>query len=152
MHLAELNIGKPRFPVDDPRMSEFTDNLARVNAMAEKMPGFVWMHKDDTGHAMHMPTPWPGMAANLSVWETAEALEHFVWNTVHKRFYNRKHEWFSPMAERHMVLWWVEPGHRPDLREAKARLDHLEAHGDTEHAFSWAYLPHIRLWQEQRCG
>ena len=30
------------------------------------------------------------MAVNMSVWETVEHLEQYVWNTVHKRFYNRK--------------------------------------------------------------
>jgi hypothetical protein len=30
MHLAELNIGKFRYPTTDPRMAEFMDNLDRV--------------------------------------------------------------------------------------------------------------------------
>ena len=36
--------------------------------------------------------------------ESAEQLEHFVWNTVHKQFYNRKHEWFSVMEAHHLGL------------------------------------------------
>ena len=42
MHVAELNIGRLNYPIDDPRMADFVDNLGRVNAMAERMPGFVW--------------------------------------------------------------------------------------------------------------
>ena len=33
---------------DDPRMADFYNNLARVNALAERMPGFVWRLKDET--------------------------------------------------------------------------------------------------------
>ena len=31
-HLAEFNIARIRYPLDDPRMAEFVDNVARVNA------------------------------------------------------------------------------------------------------------------------
>ncbi len=152
MHLAQLNIAVAKYPLDDPRIADFMNNLGRVNALARTMPGYVWMHKDDSGHAMNIPTPWPDTVANMSVWETPEHLEHFVWNTVHKRFYNRKHEWFSAMKSHHFVMWWVEEGHQPSLQEAKERLDHLDAHGNTDHAFDWAHLPHVKLWQSQRCG
>ena len=152
MQLAQLNIAVPRYPLDDPRIADFMDNLTRINALGAQMPGFVWIHKDDTGHAMYQETPWPDAAANLTVWESPEALEHFVWNTVHKRFYARKREWFEPMATNHFVMWWVPDGHRPTLREAKARLDHLDLHGNSDHAFGWGHLPHVKLWQERRCG
>ncbi len=152
MQLAELNIAVPKHDLDDPRFADFMNNLDRINSLASTMDGFVWLHKDESGHAMHIPTPWPEAIANMSVWETAELLEHFVWNTIHKQFYNRKHEWFSTMKSHHFVMWWVEDGHRPTLNEAKERLDYLEAHGNTDYAFDWAHLPHVKLWQKQRCG
>ena len=34
----------------------------------------------------------------MSVWESVEALERFVWATVHKQFYNRKGEWFEKLS------------------------------------------------------
>ena len=152
MHLAQLNIAVPRFPLDDPRIAPFMDNLNRINGLAQRMPGFVWMHKDDTGHAMYQPTPWPDAAANLSVWTDAKALEHFAWNTVHRAFYRRKHEWFETMETHHFVMWHVPEGHRPTLGEAKGRLDRLDANGDTDEAFGWGHLPHVKLWRERRCG
>ncbi len=153
MHLAELNIAVPRYPLDDPRIADFMDNLERINGLAHRMPGFVWMHRDEAdGHAMHQPTPWPDAAANLSVWERAEDLEQFVWNTVHRAFYARKAEWFEAMRTHHFVMWPVPEGHRPTLAEAKARLDHLDAHGDTDHAFGWGHLPHVGMWRAKRCG
>ncbi len=152
MHLAELNIARPKYANDDPRFADFMNNLERINNLGASMPGFVWIHKDDSGHAMNMPTPWPDYAANLTVWETPEAFEHFVWNTVHKHFYNRKTEWFEAAENPHFVMWWVEEGHRPTLDEAKERLDYLTKHGNSDHAFDWAHLPHVKLWQQQRCG
>ena len=50
-HLAQLNIGRLRFPLDDPRMADFVDNLARVNAIADRAEGFVWRLQDDGGNA-----------------------------------------------------------------------------------------------------
>jgi hypothetical protein len=152
-HLAQLNIGRFRFPTDDPRMAGFMDNLDRVNAIAERSAGFVWRLKDESNNATAIrPASDPNTAVNLSVWESAEALERFVWATVHKVFYNRKAEWFAPSTKPHFVMWPVEQGHRPDLDEAMARLERLTAHGDSDFAFGWGHLPHIKLWMSQKCG
>jgi hypothetical protein len=49
-------------------------------------------------------------------------------------------------------MWWVPAGHRPSLEEALERLDHLRAHGDTDHAFGWAHAREARLWRTKACG
>ena len=137
-HLAQLNIGKLRGGRDDSAMAGFFDNLDRVNAAAERMPGFVWRLKDDSGNATNIP--WvgdPNMAVNLSVWESVEALEKFVWQTVHTKIYARKAEFFEKPATPHFVRWWIEAGHIPTVGEAKERLLHLEAHGPTADAFTF---------------
>ena len=38
-HLAQLNIGRIRHEIDDPRMAEFVDNVERVNGLAEQIEG-----------------------------------------------------------------------------------------------------------------
>ena len=155
MHLAELNIGRVKHPMDDPRMADFVDNLARVNAMADRMPGFVWRLIGDgsNGGAFEMrPFPDPDLAVNMSVWETVEDLERYVWQTVHKKFYARKAEWFDTLKSHHFVMWFIPEGHIPTLAEAKQRLEYLEANGNSDHAFEWSHLEHIKLWQAQRCG
>ena len=88
----------------------------------------------------------------MSVWETAEQLEHFVWNTVHKRFYQKKGNWFAPMATPHFVMWWIAAGHVPTPQEALARLDHLTKHGPSDHAFGWESLPSVKRVMQQRCA
>ena len=123
--------------------------------MAERMPGFVWRLTGDGSNdgALDLrPFADPTMAVNMSVWESAEALEAFVWKTVHQRFYNRKAEWFAPTKSHHFVMWFVEEEHIPTLEEAEARLDHLATHGDSDFAFGWAHLQHVKLWQTRKCG
>jgi hypothetical protein len=153
-HLAQLNIGRLRYEIGDPRVADFADNLERVNAMAEKMPGFVWRYTDASGNATDT-RPYAGdpmMAVNMSVWEDVESLERFVWQTVHKRFYGRRTEWFEHMGERYFVMWWVPAGHRPSIAEAIERLNHFRDHGASEQAFGWEELPAAKLWREARCA
>jgi hypothetical protein len=154
MPIAELNIGRLLYPVDDPRLADFVGNLARVNEMADRMPGFVWRLKgEDPGNSLDVrPFADPTMAVNMSVWETVTDLENFVWKTVHQRFYNRKAEWFEKLKSHHLVMWFVEAGHVPTLVEAEERLQHLEANGISDFAFDWSHLEHVKLWQTQRCG
>jgi hypothetical protein len=152
-HLAQLNVGRVRHATDDPRMAEFMGALDAVNALAERCAGFVWRLKDDTNNATSiLVTSDPTFLINMSVWETAEQLEHFVWNTVHKRFYQKKGNWFEPMRKPHFVMWWVPAGHIPTPQEALARLDHLTKHGPSEHAFSWESLPSVERITKQRCA
>ena len=51
MHLAQLNIARAKWPLEDPQMAEFVDNLERINGLAEKSPGYVWRLQDDSGDA-----------------------------------------------------------------------------------------------------
>ena len=153
MHLAQLNIAHPLHPLDDPRMAGFVDNLDRVNAVAERSPGFVWRLVGEGDDATDLRfDDDPDTIVNMSVWETAEHLEHFVWNTVHKRIYHRKGEWFGTAGKPYFVMWPVPVGHRPDLAEARGRLDHFERYGSSEHAFGWEGLPHLKRWMEERCA
>jgi hypothetical protein len=152
-HLAQLNIGRIRYPLDDPRMADFMNNLDRVNAIAERSPGFVWRYKDDSGNATSTrPFADSRMLVNMSVWESVEALEKFAWQTVHTRFYARKHEWFEKLDGAYFVLWWVPAGHRPSVQEAIDRLEHLKAHGPSEHAFGWQDVASAKLWKSARCA
>lgn len=153
MHLAELNVARPRVPLDDPRIADFVNNLDRINAIAERSPGFVWRLKDESGNSTAVTLAAdPNLIVNLSVWESAGDLEQFVWNTVHKQVYRRKAEWFEVLQKPHFVMWPVAVGHRPTVAEAEARLDHLAEHGSTDFAFGWDHLPNIRQWMTMRCA
>jgi len=152
-HLAELNIGRIRYPLDDPRMADFVNNLDLVNGLAERSQGFVWRLKDENGSATSIRAfDDPLIIVNVSLWENVESLERYVWQTVHKRFYGRRHEWFDKFEGPYFVMWWVPAGHRPSIQEAIGQLDHLKHHGPTDQAFGWESLPASQLWKSARCG
>lgn len=155
-HLAELNVGRLAAPTDDPRVAEFMENLDRINGLGKRMPGFVWMMEGSgepgTGNTEAKIEGDPRYVSNLTVWESVETLEQFVWGTVHKQFYARRAEWFEVLGEMHFVMWWVPEGHEPTLDEALARLEHLKQHGDSDHAFGWSYLNEASKWRDNRCA
>ena len=144
MQLAELNVGRLIAPTDDPRVKTFMDNLDAINGIGKRMPGFVWMMDGlaEPGSVNEdiVIEGDPLLVPNLSVWKDVESLERFVWGTVHKKFYDRRAEWFEVLGEMHFVMWWVQDGHRPSLAEALQKLARLRAHGESEEAFGWDWV------------
>lgn len=155
-HIAELNIGRLVAPTDDPRVADFMQNLDRVNGLGKRMPGFVWMMEGSgepgTGNTENNIGDDPQFVANLTVWEDIPSLENFVFNTVHKQFYDRRAEWFELMQDQHFVMWQVEAGHRPSMDEALARLAHKQKHGDSDYAFGWSFARDASLYKEKACA
>jgi Domain of unknown function (DUF3291) len=151
-HLAQLNIGRIRYEIDDPRMAGFSNNLALVNGLAERAPGLVWRYIDESGNSTATrPYADPRIAINMSVWDSVAALERFVYQTIHKRFYGRRDEWFEHFEKPYFVMWWVPTGHRPNVEEAVERLDHLTTKGASDYAFDWASAS-AQLWKTARCA
>lgn len=155
-NLAQLNIGRLIAPTDDPRVAPFMKALDAVNGIGKRSDGFVWMMEGSgapgTGNTETKLEGDPQFVSNLTVWRDVASLEEFVWNTVHRQFYNRRQEWFEAMGESHFVMWWVPEGHEPSLDEALERLAHLRAHGNSDHAFGWDHLEEARLWRMKNCA
>lgn len=156
MHLAELNVGRLLAPPDDPRVGEFMAALDRVNGLGKRMPGFVWMMEGSgapgTGNTETAIGGDPRFVSNLTVWESVQTLEAFVWNTVHRQFYERRADWFSVLGSMHFVMWWVPEGHRPTLDEALEKLALREARGDSADAFGWSWLREAELYKSHACA
>ncbi len=155
VHLAQLNVGRLLAPPEDPRVAEFMNALDLVNDIGKKSPGFIWMMEGsgapNVGNTETYIGDDPQFVTNLTVWQDVESLENFVWNTVHRKFYLRRREWFEVLDRMHLVLWWVPAGHRPDLAEALAKLDHLNRNGGSAEAFGWSGLNEAKLWRTRRC-
>ena len=132
-------------------MAEFMAALDRINDLGRRMPGGVWMMggsgEPGAGNTENAVGGDPRAIANLTVWESVVTLEHFVWDTVHARFYKRRAERFEVMGMMHLVMWWVPARHRPSLDEALARLGCLRAQGPSDHAFGWAHLREASRWR-----
>jgi heme-degrading monooxygenase HmoA len=137
-HLAQVNVGRLLAPLDTPQLADFVAALEPVNALADGFPGFVWRLQDDAGDATSFRAfDDDMMIVNMSVWESAEALADFTYRSGHRDVMRRRREWFSPMDEPHLVLWWVPAGHVPDVEEAKARLELLQSDGPAPAAFTF---------------
>ena len=138
-HLAQLNVGIVRAPIESPELAGFMAGIDPVNAIADAAPGFVWRLADGDGPGATALRPrGPGFMVNMSVWEDLEALRDFVYrNGPHLDFMRRRREWFHRMAEQHLVLWWIPAGHIPSLDEGLDRLDLLEREGPGPRAFTF---------------
>ena len=136
--LAQLNIGVIKGPIDSPVMADFVANLDRINALAERTPGFVWRLQTEEGNAMAIrPYEDERVAVNMSVWRDVVSLNAYVYSSAHVEIMRRRREWFERMTEAFLVLWWVPRGHRPSIEDAKARLEMLRAKGPTAEAFTF---------------
>lgn len=138
MHLAQVNIAKMKDPIDSPMMADFVNNLDRINALAENSEGFIWRLKDEDNNATSVKVfDNDFLIINLSVWENAELLKNYVYNSLHVEILKRKKEWFEKMDQMHMALWYVEKGIFPSPIEAKEKLEYLREHGETPLSFSF---------------
>ncbi len=137
-HLAEANIAWMRYPLDDPRMAEFVDGLARINAEAESSPGFVWRLEGAEGDSTDIRAfDDPTILFNLSVWESPAALFGYTYRSGHADFFRRRAEWFAPAPRPTVALWWIDAGQRPTVEEARRRLDTLAFQGSSPYAFDF---------------
>jgi len=137
-HLAEINIGRLRAPVDHPMIADFVANLDRINALADASPGFVWRLTGAGNDATDIkPDPADEMMAlNMSVWESPQALGAFVYRSDHQPVMRRRAEWFEKL-ELYIALWWVPIGHIPTVEEGMARIDALRRLGPTAESFTF---------------
>ena len=139
--LAQANIARMIEPLDSPRMADFVANLGRINALAESAPGFVWRIQTEAGDATALRPLGDHILINVSVWKDVESLNQYVYQSGHAEVMRRRKEWFEPMREAWVVLWWIPKGHRPTEAEAIARLELLRANGPTQDAFTFRSVP-----------
>jgi hypothetical protein len=137
-HLAQLNIARPRAPLDTPAMAGFIRDLPLINGMADAAPGFVWRLRDEDGADATSLRPYgPETMVNMSVWESVEALRDFIHRGPHLESLRRRREWFDYRGiDAHLVLWWIPADATPTLEEARERLELLVRKGPGPDAFT----------------
>jgi hypothetical protein len=136
--LAQLNIGIIKGAMNSPVMADFAANLDRINALADRSPGFIWRLQTEEGDATAIrPFDNDNMLVNMSVWRDIESLLKYVYSSAHVDVMRRRREWFERMPEAFLVLWWVPKGYRPSVAEAIAKLEALRAKGPTPDAFTF---------------
>jgi Domain of unknown function (DUF3291) len=138
MHLAQVNIARVKAPLSEPLMAGFVGRLDEINALADRSSGFVWRLQTAAGNATDLrPYDDDLILVNMSVWESFEALQAFVYRTAHIEVLRKRYDWFEKFEGVYAALWWVPAGHIPSVDEAKERLAHLTAHGPTPFAFTF---------------
>lgn len=143
LHLAQLNVAVPRFPLDHPEMAGFMEALDAVNAAADASAGFVWrLVGEGSNNATDLRAPVDGVPQmiNLSVWEDREALWGYVYRSAHLDFLRRRGEWFERPPGAHLVLWWVPAGTIPAVDDGLVRLERLRREGPSADAFTFREL------------
>ena len=138
VHLAQLNVGRLRAPINDPMIDDFRMNLARINSLAEASPGYVWRLQDETGDATSIkPFGDELEIINLTVWTSIEALADFTYRSNHVELLRRRREFFEAPGRPILCLWWIPEGTIPTVEDAIARLDYLRANGPSPWAFTF---------------
>jgi heme-degrading monooxygenase HmoA len=139
--LAQLNIGRVRFPIDSPEMASFVEQLADVNAAAEAADGFIWRLRDDgPGSTSFRMFGDDRTMVNMSVWRDLESLRAFVIGQAqHRTALQDRHRWFERASEPMTVCWYVQEGHEPTLQEAESMLVRLREEGEQDGLFPFRY-------------
>jgi len=135
--LAQLNIARMKAPLESPSMADFVANLDRINALAERSPGYVWRLQTEEGDATALRPLGDDILINISVWKDVESLNRYAYGSEHVAVMRRRKEWFERMQEAYLVLWWVPRGHRPSIPEAIGKLELLRAKGPSPDAFTF---------------
>lgn len=144
MYLAQFNVALLKYPLDDPRMKEFINNIDLVHRIADRVGGLIKRISDESGTALHIPVlNNPRLVPNLTVWRDAASLKHFVHKTLHKRFLDKKDDWFAEYNKPKNVMWFISENYTPTMADGEERILHLENHGPSAYAFDWKYLANI---------
>ncbi|MGI9201532.1 MAG: DUF3291 domain-containing protein [Woeseiaceae bacterium] len=134
--LATSNIARMRGQYEDEVMVGFIERLEPLNVLADASPGFIWRYTDESGNEARIFED-ELILFNMSVWESAEALEKYAYHTDHREALQNRAQWFERSTRPSLVLWWIESGHIPTVEEAKERFDALWRDGPTEFAFTF---------------
>jgi hypothetical protein len=135
-HLAQVNIGKLRWPTDSPQLTPFLSAVERINQLADQAPGFIW--RDPDAHADLQSTADEGLVTivNVSLWRDYAALHAFTYRGPHGWFVRRRDRWFLRLPSPTTALRWVPDAERPSRDQGLVRLSYLRAHGPTPRAFT----------------
>lgn len=136
--LAQINLARAKYDLEDSRMQGFVESIDRINDLAEASPGFIWRFVDASAPSSYLQAQSdPRLLINMSVWTNLQTLKAFVYKSIHAQFVARRKQWFDPMDGPSQVLWWVPQGERPSVEEGMTRLNMLDCEGSSPKAFTF---------------
>ena len=141
-HLAQLNIAKMKFAIDDPELADFVARLEDINALADESPGFVWRLQTEDGDATAIDHFGPDYLVNMSVWRDVDSLHNYVYRSTHTEVMAQRKRWFDRTLEVCSVLWWIPAGTVPTIAQAVERLQRLRQNSPTAEALTFKQIFH----------
>ena len=148
MPLALYTFGQFIKPADDTANDGFRALNDPVFATVDKAHGLIARsgYASDEG-----PGPWgeevyprfyedrgDGWSpATLSLWHDIESVFAFTYDGLHAEALKRGREWFRSPDWPPLVLWWHRRKGTPTWSEGVERIEHLDDHGPSAHAFTF---------------
>lgn len=143
-YLAQYNVAILKGAPGD--LPDFEAEVARVNALGDVAPGFVWRYATPGGSDSLDDTVGPYII-NLTAWASMDDLWNFTFSGDHLDMLRRRRDWFVP-GEMTNILWWFHhhPGDPwPTPAEAEARVCYFWENGPSPVAFTWKTSPPLAL-------
>ena len=138
--LAQANIAVSRYPLDAPEMQGFTSRIDEINAIADTLPGMVWRIPDEeVDERAEAVFERSGIVYNLTLWDSIESLEAFVYRSDHVDVMRQRAGWFERSKQSPFVLWWVPADRLPTVEESRQRFEALWENGPTPEAFTFRH-------------
>ncbi len=127
------------YGLESETMKSLVDRLDEINGYADQAEGFVWRLQSEEGDATSIQAfDDPNLLVNMSVWDDIESLKNFVYKTIHVELIQNRDAWFDKIINVHQTMWWIPEGTLPTIQEAKKKLEHLQEHGPSQEAFTFA--------------
>ena len=140
-HLAQANVAYALADAADPLLADYIVRLDEMNLLAEASPGFIWRYHTDSRDPNQREFLDSRVLFNMSVWESIDALHAYTYRTAHSQVYAARKKWFADtravVGGHALAMWWIPAGEIPTPAEAKARLEHITAHGPSPRAFTF---------------
>ena len=138
MTIAQMNWGRLKYPLQDKRMSEFTDSLHNVYILAENHPGFIWRISESESELQLYDLGFDNLiSSTVSVWNNIESLKDYTYNSLHGVYLKRSSEWFEKIDGPQLVIWNCEKDAQPNFKDSFDRLENLKNKGPTDYAYGW---------------
>ncbi|OPG04537.1 hypothetical protein B1R27_24635 [Streptomyces sp. GKU 895] len=76
-------------------------------------------------------------ASTLSLWTDLASVKAYAYGGLHRQALRDRRRWFAQIPHKLYAAWWVGDTEIPTWTEACRRLEHLDAHGPSAHAFDF---------------
>lgn len=76
-------------------------------------------------------------ASTLSLWTDLASVKAYAYSGLHRQALRERRRWFAQIPHQLYAAWWVDDDTTPTWTQACRRLEYLDAHGSSPHAFDF---------------